>query len=38
MTISRVLYFKDDQRIDEVVGEGFYHLEQMDDNEYYLGL
>lgn len=36
MTIERILYFQDRRRIDEVVGNGFYHLEQMDENEYYL--
>lgn len=36
MAIERIVYFQDRRRIDEVVGNGFYHLEQMDDNEYYL--
>lgn len=37
MAIKRVLYFQDDTRIDEMVGEGFFHLEQMDHDQYYLG-
>lgn len=38
MTNERILYFHDNRRIDEVVGEGFFHLEQMDYDQYYLGL
>lgn len=36
--VIRVLYLTDGERIDEVVGDGYYHLEQMDDQTYWIGL
>lgn len=36
--LQRVLYLSDGERIDELVGAGYYHLEQMDDNTYWIGI
>lgn len=36
--IKRVLYLADGERIDEVAGRGYYHLERMDQRTYWIGL
>ena len=38
MTPKRLLYNEDGATLDEIVFDGFVHLEQMDDNAYYLGV